>query len=148
MFVSWSLANRMRQTGCPELVGHGAFVGGAGCRDHCEEALAVAIGYSCPILQQLMSKLLSRRTPEQRIHGLAQKVKNRDRGFGHQLLTTEFFGHKLLTCSPHHSRVINCTTWPVGPRLRPGVSAWHRALATHQGLEETQVVSSQPELRV
>jgi hypothetical protein len=52
---------------------------------------------------------MSRRTPAQRIHGLAQKVKNRDRGFGHQLLTTEFFGHKLLTCSPNHSRVIDCT---------------------------------------
>jgi hypothetical protein len=34
----------------------------------------VAISYLCPILQQLMSKLMSRRTPEQRIHGLAQKV--------------------------------------------------------------------------
>jgi hypothetical protein len=79
---------------------------------------SVAIGYSCPILQQLMSKLMSRGTPEQRIHGLAQKVKNRDRGFGHQLLTTEFFGHKLPTCSPHHSRVFDCTSdCVISPKL-------------------------------
>jgi hypothetical protein len=34
----------------------------------------VAISYSCPILQQLMSKQMSRRAADQRIHGLARKI--------------------------------------------------------------------------
>ncbi len=34
----------------------------------------VAISYSCPILQQLMSKIMSRRAANQRIRGLARKI--------------------------------------------------------------------------
>jgi hypothetical protein len=37
-------------------------------------AHSVAISYSCPILQQLMTKLMSRRAADQRIHGLARKI--------------------------------------------------------------------------
>jgi hypothetical protein len=36
--------------------------------------VVVAISYSCPILRQLMSKLMSGRTAEQRIHGFAHKM--------------------------------------------------------------------------
>jgi hypothetical protein len=34
----------------------------------------VAISYSCPILQQLMSRPMSGRTAERRIHGFAHKI--------------------------------------------------------------------------